>query len=42
MHDSLRNQYTNLSKKLNKFTEWVEEHWNNFPAANKESTTKSL
>ena len=30
-YDDLRNKYDLLSKRINKFIQWVEEHWNEFP-----------
>ena len=30
-YDDLRNKYDLLSKRINKFIQWVEERWNEFP-----------
>ena len=30
-YDDLRNNYDLLSKRINKFIQWVEENWNEFP-----------
>jgi four helix bundle protein len=30
-YDDLRNKYDLLSKRINKFIQWVEENWNEFP-----------
>jgi four helix bundle protein len=31
-YDDLRNKYDLLSKRINKFIQWVEENWNEFPS----------
>ena len=31
-YDDLRSKYDLLSKRINKFIQWVEEHWNEFPS----------
>lgn len=31
IYDSLTQQYTTLSKKINNFIQWVDDNWNNFP-----------
>ncbi len=31
-YDGLRNNYDLLSKRINKFIQWVEENWNEFPS----------
>ena len=30
-YDDLRGKYDSLSKRINKFIQWVEENWNEFP-----------
>jgi hypothetical protein len=30
-YDDLRSRYDLLSKRINKFIQWVEENWNEFP-----------
>ena len=30
-YEDLRNRYDTLSKRINKFTQWVVDHWNDFP-----------
>lgn len=37
-YDKIRNEYDFLSKKINKFIQWVEDNWNDFP--NKETGNK--
>ena len=31
-YDDLRGRYDLLSKRINKFTQWVEDNWNEFPS----------
>lgn len=31
VYDKLKERYTSLSKQINKFIEWVNKNWNNFP-----------
>jgi hypothetical protein len=31
-HDDLRMKYDLLSKRINKFLQWVEDNWNDFPS----------
>jgi len=31
-YQKFRTEYEMLSKKINKFIQWVEENWNEFPA----------
>lgn len=31
-HDDLRNKYDLLSKRINKFIQWVDDNWNEFPS----------
>ncbi|MGJ7031333.1 four helix bundle protein [Niabella hirudinis] len=33
LFETLREKYTGLSKQINKFIDWVENNWNNFPSA---------
>lgn len=30
-YNQLKNEYDNLSKRINKFTQWVEDHLNDYP-----------
>jgi four helix bundle protein len=32
-YDDLRNRYDLLSKRINKFIQWVEDNWNEFPGS---------
>lgn len=38
LYNTLKQEYDLLSKKINKFIQWVEENWNDFP--NKETGNK--
>lgn len=33
LYDELHNRYESLSKRINKFIQWVEDNWNDFPSA---------
>jgi len=40
LYQKLKEDYDLLSKKINKFIQWVETHWNEFPqTGNKEQET---
>ncbi|MCD2424853.1 four helix bundle protein [Niabella pedocola] len=32
-YETVRENYTGLSKQINKFIDWVENNWNNYPSA---------
>jgi four helix bundle protein len=38
LFDSLKSQYESLSKRINKYILWVEDHWNEFPAPESPAT----